>query len=150
MPKKITTKDFINRAIKVHGDKYDYLVVNYKTLQSKVIIICSVHGKFEQRAKNHLDGQGCPKCANVIQTKNQKLPTKKFIERAIKIHNNIYDYSKTNYINNYTNIIIICKKHGEFEQQPKTHIYQKSGCPKCKKLKQLNYLGQAYDLFLLI
>jgi len=45
--KKLTTKEFINKAINVHGDKYDYSKVNYTGSTNKVIIICKEHGQFE-------------------------------------------------------------------------------------------------------
>ena len=54
-----------------------------------------------------------------------------FLDKVIKIHNNKYDYSKTNYINCRTKITIICPKHGEFEQLPNNH-WQGAGYPKCK------------------
>jgi len=47
----------------VHGEKkYDYSKVDYKHSKSKVVIICPIHGEFEQNPNNHLHGQGCPKC----------------------------------------------------------------------------------------
>ena len=54
-----------------------------------------------------------------------------FIEKANLVHNNKYDYSLVNYINNKTKVKIICKKHGVFEQLPNSHTIQKCGCPKC-------------------
>ena len=54
-----------------------------------------------------------------------------FIRNANGRHNNKYDYSKVNYINNKTNVEIICPKHGSFQQRPDNHIYQGQGCPKC-------------------
>jgi len=53
---------------------------------------------------------------------NKKSKTELFIEKAIKIHENKYDYSKVNYINNTTPITIICNVHGEFNQTPATHL----------------------------
>ena len=53
----------------------------------------------------------------------------KFIEKANKKHCNKYDYSKVNYINSHTEVIIICPEHGEFLQRPSTHL--RCGCPKC-------------------
>ena len=40
MPAKLTTKQFISKAIKKHGDKYDYSKVDYIGSNDKVIIIC--------------------------------------------------------------------------------------------------------------
>lgn len=61
--------------------------------------------------------------------------TKIFIEKSISIHGNIYDYSKSNYINSRTKIVIECKSHGEFSILPHNHLIQKSGCPKCSTEK---------------
>ncbi len=60
----------------------------------------------------------------------RKLNTTDFIERCNKIHNNIYDYSFSNYKNSNKKIKIICKIHGLFNQSPRSHM-SGSGCPKC-------------------
>lgn len=54
--------EFIRRARKVHGDKYDYSNIEYYRSDGKLKIICPIHGEFKQIARNHLQGQGCPKC----------------------------------------------------------------------------------------
>ena len=51
----------------------------------------------------------------------KKLTIEEFIERARIIHDNKWSYSKVDYINNHTKIIIICPIHGEFEQTPNNH-----------------------------
>lgn len=56
------TKEFIEKAQKVHGNKYDYSKVNYTTAHEKVIIICPDHGEFLQMPNYHLCGEGCPFC----------------------------------------------------------------------------------------
>lgn len=58
----LTTEEFINKAKEKHGDKYDYSKTVYKKSGLKVDIICPEHGLFSQVARNHLFGQGCPKC----------------------------------------------------------------------------------------
>jgi hypothetical protein len=124
---KLNTFDFIEKSNKIHENKYDYSKVNYINTNKKVIIICSKHGEFEQTPNAHIQKQGCPKCSG-----NLKLTTEEFIKRATLLHKNLYDYTKTNYINTNTKIIIICKEHGEFQQTPDSHIgKQKQGCPKC-------------------
>jgi len=57
--------------------------------------------------------------------------TKSFIEKANLVHNNFYDYSKTNFINSQSKVIIICPKHGEFLQLANSHTTAKSGCRLC-------------------
>jgi hypothetical protein len=60
---KLTTESFIQRARKVHGDKYDYSLVNYVENKIKIKIICKKHNSiFEQQAVPHLQGSGCPIC----------------------------------------------------------------------------------------
>jgi len=117
---------FIEKSRRVHGDKYDYSKVNFINSKTKVIIICPLHGEFNQQPSNHLKGSSCPKCAN-----NVRLSNSQFIEKSRKIHGNKYDYSKVDYINYKTNVIIICPFHGEFNQQPSNHL-KGSSCPKCK------------------
>ncbi len=61
--RKISTEDFVAKAKFIHGDKYDYYLVEYETAKDDVTIICSVHGRFQQSPTNHLSGNGCSSCA---------------------------------------------------------------------------------------
>lgn len=54
----------------------------------------------------------------------------KFIERAKKVHKDVYNYSMSEYINMKTKVIIGCSKHGFFLQSPHNHL-NGAGCPKC-------------------
>lgn len=60
--KRLTNAQFIERAMAVHGGKYNYSNVDYTTSSSYVTIICPKHGPFRQSAYNHMNGQGCPHC----------------------------------------------------------------------------------------
>jgi len=131
MPVKLTTQDFINKALFVHKSKYNYSKVNYINSKTKIIIICKKHGKFLQTPNKHLQKSGCKKCSNEKLHKKRKMSILDFIKKSNKIHNNKYNYSKVNYINTLTKVIIICSKHGNFFQTPNAHIYKKRGCPKC-------------------
>ena len=127
--RKLSNEDFIVKAIKVHGNHYDYSKVNYVNAKTKITIICPIHGEFEQLPYSHLNGSGCPFCYGSFKSTDID-----FIKKSNKVHNNKYDYSKVNYINNNTKVIIICPEHGEFEQKPSNHIMGQ-GCPKCKSKK---------------
>ena len=122
--KKHTTKDFIQKSIKIHGNKYDYSLAKYEANNKKVKIICPIHGEFEQQPVLHYSGKGCKKCA----IDNFKI--KNFIDRAKKIHENKYDYSLVKYVNHKTKVKIICPIHGMFEQLPYVHL-RGSRCTKC-------------------
>jgi hypothetical protein len=139
MPKKrLTTEEFVLRANNIHGNRYDYSLVEYAGTCTKVKIICKTHGVFEQGAQNHFRGQNCPKCAGK-QGGKKRLTTEHYISRSNVVHNNKYDYSLTKYINNSTRVEIICPAHGMFEQIPQNH-FRGEGCPKCGRLnaKQTN------------
>ena len=66
----LSTEEFIKRAKKAHGDKYDYSEVEYIGTYKKVCIICHKHGKFWQTPRSHLSGHGCPNCQNSILENN--------------------------------------------------------------------------------
>jgi very-short-patch-repair endonuclease len=127
---KMNVNEFIEKAKKIHGNKYDYNLIEKLLANKKIKIICKKHGIFEQYYHHHLQGCGCPMCSN-----NKKSTTEKFIEEAKKIHGDKYDYSKVEYINNHTPVCIICPKHGEFWQMPAHHILSKSNCPLCNESK---------------
>ena len=124
---KLDTETFIERAKEVHGDKYDYSLVDYVGSKIKVKIICSEHGEFEQIPCDHLIGRGCRKCGVKSITKTNS----DFIIKSRYIHGDKYNYSFVNYINSQESVIIVCPEHGEFEQIPNNHISKKQGCPKC-------------------
>lgn len=117
--------DFIKESVKVHKDKYDYSLVDYKKSSEKVVIICKEHGPFEQRASNHLRGRGCNNCK-----KTRKYDNKKFIDLSNIVHNGKYLYNKVIYNGSHNNIIITCLEHGDFKQTPTNHLSGK-GCGKC-------------------
>ena len=62
---RLTDEEFKNRAMEVHGNKYDYSKVQYRTSHDKVKIICPEHGEFWQKPNDHLQGHGCPLCTNM-------------------------------------------------------------------------------------
>jgi len=122
-----TTLEWISKAKEIHGDKYDYSKVDYINNKHKIIIICPQHGEFLQKPNCHLNGNNCIKCVE-----NYKPTTPEWISKAKEIHGNKYDYSKVDYISNKYKIIIICKKHGQFNQIPAGHL-SGQGCPVCNE-----------------
>lgn len=126
MPKKITQEQFIEKVKLKHGDKYDYSKSEYKAAKIYLIIICPIHGEFNQTPDSH-SRSGCLKCENERRTDSLEF----FLEKAKKIHGNKYNYSNVNYINSVTCVNIICSEHGLFSQKPTCHITQKQGCPIC-------------------
>ena len=127
--------EFIKKAKEIHGDVYDYSKVEYKGYQSKVIIICPIHGEFEQTPEMHLAGRGCRKCSD----EKRRMTIEEFINRSNEIHCNKYDYSKSIYTGYNNNLIITCPIHGDFEQRPHNHL-RGAGCPACNQSKLENFI----------
>jgi very-short-patch-repair endonuclease len=123
------TETFIEKAKDLHGDKYDYSLVDYKKSQIYVDIICKDHGIFKQKPYAHLNGYGCKTCGELLKSEN-KIKNYDWLKRAKITHGNTYDYSDVIYKKNNLPVKIICDKHGVFEQSMHTHI-KGSGCPSC-------------------
>lgn len=126
MPKKLTTEEFVKRAIDTHHNKYSYSKSIYKGGLVEIIIICPTHGEFKQLPKNHLKGSICSYCANesrgVKSNISRTLTTAEFIKKARQVHGDTYDYSKVDFINIKTKVIIKCIEHGEFSQRSSDHL----------------------------
>lgn len=126
--KDAKTIEFIDKAIKVHGSKYDYSLVEYTLSKNHIKILCPKHEQFEQVANYHIMGHGCRKCA-LDNISIPKISKDEFIENAKKLFGDTYDYSKVIYKNMKTKVTILCPKHGSIEQSPMGHL--KFGCGQC-------------------
>lgn len=125
--KKYTLEEFIEKAKKIHGDKYDYSKVVYISMDDKIKIYCKKCKKyFYQKPAAHIQKQGCPYC--------KRLTNEELIEKFVRVHGNKYDYSKVNYITKNEKVEIICPKHGSFWQRPSSHA-EGCGCPQCRSSK---------------
>jgi hypothetical protein len=133
MSKKVTTKQFIEKAVKVHGDKYDYTKTTYTATKDFLIITCPIHGDFSQRANCHTNGKGCKKCGLKERGKKRTMNNDLFIEKANKLFNGKYNYSKINYTNSNSLLEIMCEEHGSFTKKASKHL-QGQGCPTCSKI----------------
>lgn len=133
MLRTVALKDksyFVEKAVKVHGDRYNYSKVDYKNSKTNVTIVCKTHGDFQQTPSGHLDGNGCQECGKIVAKTKLSSTTEDFIKKATITHKGLYDYSKVNYTKSKDCVTITCKTHGDFEQIPSNHI-NGSGCQKC-------------------
>lgn len=125
-----TKEDFVGQATEIHGNKYDYRLVNYTGATRRVKIICKTHGEFLQSPSRHLNSTGCQECAQISGANKKTKTTEDFIKEAKLVHNSKYDYSIVNYKGYNKKIKIICPVHGQVLQTPENHI-KGCGCPKC-------------------
>lgn len=132
---KLRTKSEFTKKAMVIYSKYDYTKFNYINSKTKGIIICPVHGEFEQTPTDHLNGHACKHCNIDTRSRNKIEKHKLFFKyKSSYIHDNKYDYTKFNYTNSKIKSIIICPIHGEFEQTPSSHL-NGHGCSKCNLSK---------------
>lgn len=130
--RRSNTHEFVEKTkLSIHGDKYDYSLVEYKTSKIKVEIVCKTHGSFWQKPNDHLSGYGCAQCGS------NKSNTEEFIEKAKIIHSNKYEYNKVHYKKYDVRVEITCLKHGEFFQTPEIHL-NNHGCPTCGGVRKSN------------
>ena len=130
--KTLSFDEFFKKANLIHCNKYNYDKAKneYVNTNTKIDILCPIHGYFSQNPSCHLKGQGCPKCGLKKRAKSKCFTTKIFINKAKEIYGDKYDYSKVEYKGNNEKVCIICPKHGEFWQIAETHL-QGHECPKC-------------------
>ena len=125
----VSKEEFIRRARTAHGEKYQYR--DYHSIKKAVTITCPIHGDFKQRGDRHCEGSGCPQCFRETKAgQHLKLTTEEWICRAKSKWGDRYDYSKSVYIDSFSPVDIICRKHGEFKQEARVHLV--SGCQKCR------------------
>lgn len=127
---RYTQKIFIEKAIRVHGSKYNYEKVVYKDSRTKIDIICPKHGLFSQSPTVHLGNHGCKQCGIETIRNNKTKSVTEFIKQAKTVHGDKYDYSISDYVRSNIKITITCKKHGKFKQIPSDHL-NGFGCKKC-------------------
>lgn len=127
--KFLTQNEFIERAINVHGDKYNYSLSRYENCITPITIICSTHGEFSQKPAVHLAGANCPACVG-----HQRLSTELFIKKSNIKHNHRYTYENVNFTNSSSVVEITCPVHGSFWQRATAHLHDGTGCPKCSKM----------------
>ena len=107
------TKDFIARGKQHFGDKYSYIKTKYVNKRTSLIITCPVHGDFQQRAQDHLDGHGCRSCGDITRGEGLLLPVEVWLERITKYP--LVQFKDTSQLNGWHNpVTLICKVHGEF------------------------------------
>ena len=154
---QLTTEEFVEKARKVHGDKYDYSKVVYKNWRTNVCIICPEHGEFTIMANSHLQGHGCQSCSGT-----KRYTTASFIHKSQTLYPNLLRYDECQYVNPKTKVRLYCTtkdkngvEHGYFKTYPYTHFHGTYGCKKCqyenvgRKLRKTNesFIGESIKVF---
>jgi hypothetical protein len=113
--RKHTTEDFIALGRKHFGTFYDYSKTVFTGVTKTLTIICPIHGEFQQRAWEHMQGHGCNRCKFDMKSKLQKLPLSVWEER-LKAYPLItaQNWGDLGY---HSEVLLTCQIHGNFKTQ---------------------------------
>jgi len=133
MAKRLTTKEFIKRAVKIHGNIYDYTLVWYRNNSTKIMIWCNKHqGFFWQTPNDHLNGHRCKTCSyngRMDKILNNKAIT--FEKDIQKIHKNDFDFTMVWYRGRNVPVLLWCNKHQGFIWRKPNSLLNGNGCGIC-------------------
>jgi hypothetical protein len=140
--RRVSREEYLSKVISLHGDKYDYSLVDLKNVTDNITIICPEHGEYIISAGSHLyEAKGCRKCSHKLLSMNE------FIERSKRIHCDRYDYSLAKYLGIDEKLEIICPEHGPFWQRPSAHMQGSTGCKRCHTSKLQNVITEYISQF---
>ncbi|AVL95238.1 hypothetical protein ma851 [Moumouvirus australiensis] len=128
---------FIDDAKQIHGDKYDYSYVDYKSRVIEVTIKCNSCGNtFNIKPRSHIfDKIGCTMC--YFTDDDRRLHReKKFIFKLIQMYGSDFTYDKIKYFGTRKEVIITCSKcQRDYKRQPETLVRNKFKCRPCSSPK---------------
>lgn len=131
--RKLGLAGFIAQARRVHGGRYEYPTQDYSGNKTKVRILCPDHGEYWQTPNSHLNGRGCPECANDLKRQRNKavsLQTLRELPARLAAGNANWTYDFTTFTGMNRHLRAHCSIHGEFHAAP-NNILRNSGCAKC-------------------
>lgn len=124
-------ESFVQAAQAKHG-QYTYENAVYQGAHTLLQITCKKHGAFMQSPTNHIQGKGCPLCANESTGAQQTKPLEKFLSDARAIWGDAFDYSQGVYLGARRQFSIRCVEHNILvSQTPNNHLGGRNPCPKC-------------------
>lgn len=127
--RRVSAKDFFERAQARHGSRWSYDLDSYKGLRQPITVICSEHGRFTVTALTHLNTLGgCKHCTRKEQPRGRSYS--EFVEVANEVHDSKYSYLENEWDQTSDRVTVVCKSHGSFTQRKSKHIHG-NGCPAC-------------------
>lgn len=149
---RLGSDEILERFKKVHGETYQYGQLECGNNKRKIDIFCTKCSTvFQQKIYHHLQGSGCINCYNKLRGASQRRTQEEFIKLASLANNDKYDYSKVDYKNKDSKVVVICPEHGKWETLPSNHI-KGVGCFHCgieriKKINSENPTGWNYKMW---
>jgi len=137
MPAKLDKKEFIKKLKYIFQRRFDFSLVEYVNMKTGVLIRCKIHGKVLMSPGTLIYKKiGCKECRKEEVSLSRRDTQEEFIDKCKNNHGEIYEYTKTKYIDSKTPVLIKCKTHGFVEQVPIKFI--KRGCSFCNEERRLS------------
>lgn len=136
--RKLTVEEFVKRSKKVHGDRYDYSLVEDPQYKNKVKILCPVHGEFQQRSVTHFrQGSGCPECGkSLLSSGDPRTETEEsYRDRLAMEWGSQITLVPGSYKDSVSPAMFVCREHGPFEMNKPYRMFQTGDCPVCIKTR---------------
>ncbi|QGH73850.1 restriction endonuclease type II-like protein [Vibrio phage vB_VhaM_VH-8] len=121
---------FLEKSKSIHGDRYDYSLVDYVNTNTPVNIICPVHGVFTTTPSIHLMGSNCKLCSNERMSKNKRHGSEKVLKKLKEVHGEKFTYDLSEYDSSSRHVIVTCPEHGKSRQEIRNHL-RGAGCKGC-------------------
>ena len=127
-----TIADLIQLSNAMYGEGKFTFESAFEGMNKPIHILCSMGHRYTTSPSVHLrDNGGCKECANIKSANRMSDTPDEWLRKAKKTHGeDRYGYGKSNYRGQKEPVIITCPIHGDFEQNPTSHV-QGCGCPKC-------------------
>jgi len=124
------TSYWINKAKEIRGDVYDYSKTIYVGGHKRLTITCRKCGDFDQKATDHLQGRGCPKCADVGACRKS---FQSFIDKSIERNGDIYEFREIDFpFKRLGKVEVTCKEcRNIFETKPAHILGKRTSCGVC-------------------
>ena len=135
--RKLTHKEFLDKLKQKNKNSNLFEICSeyqglYQELKCKCLNETCNHIWYAKPA-NLYKSSGCPVCPRPLTAEVKARKQENFIKKANEVHGYKYDYSLVDYVDCYTEVIIICPKenHGEFTRKTSVHLSPRKGCPLC-------------------
>lgn len=141
------------QALKIQHPNLDFTKSVYKGNLIPMEFECKIHpGIIQSRPpKTMKKGAGCETCKRESLRVRYSTTQDVFLKELVSIYGDSVGYTKVNYINSDTDVILECPKHGDFSVRPTVILNKKPGtpaCTKCSKLSTGKKLALTHTVFL--
>jgi len=123
-PKPMSKEEFLKRAHKIYGDRFNYSLEQFNGLRSQITVVSKETGySFKISALRHLNLKD-----GGVNQKGSPLHLKEFLKRAHETHGDRFDYSVAEFNGIQSQVTVVIKETGDsFKISAKRHLALKDG-----------------------